>query len=356
MYNKNIFFSGELPPDSLNGIAYSNAILVKYLKQNNTIIIDKEVVDLKFHHKFSLVKTLNLLYRLINVIKNSYKLFFNYFYIVFSNSLVGAIKTLLIIYSFKLFNKKAIVIVHIHRGDLDKQIKKSNIFKFIFKLILVTSNKLIVLSDKLKYNILYEFQFKGEVICLENTVFNETKLPKKNQNSSTLNCIYISNYIEEKGILVLLNTFKNLDNNYKLACYGSFTDETLKETIFSYKSENITINGPIYDHDKFIALSNSDLLILPSYNEGKPLILLESMMLGTPFIATKVGYIDEMVESSYPFLLDNVSIDNLEKLVRKYFSLPIVQKNYLINSLINRYNLKYSNNIYLKKINEIFND
>ena len=128
------------------------------------------------------------------------------------------------------------------------------------------------------------------------------------------------------------------------------------QAIFSYKSENLTINGPIYDHDKFIALSNSDLLILPSYNEGKPLILLESMMLGTPFIATKVGYIDEMVESSYPFLLDNVSIDNLEKLVRKYFSLPIVQKNYLINSLINRYNLKYSNNIYLKKINEIFND
>ena len=355
MPNSLIFFSGELPPDSLNGISYSNASLIKHLERNNTIIIDKEIVDLKYHNKFSLVKTFYFVNRLINVIKNSYRNKFNFLYLVFSNSLLGAIKTLLIIYSYKLFNKKSIVIVHIHRGDLEDKIQKSNSYKLIFKFLLFTSNKLIVLSDQLKDFILSNFQFKNEIICLENTVFNEIKLPKKYYDSDVLNCVYISNYIEEKGILILLDAFKNLGHNYKLNCYGSFTSESLKEIIITYESENIKINGPIYDYEKFITISNSDLLILPSYNEGKPLVLLESMMLGTPFIATRVGYIDEMV-TEYPFLLEKLNVDNLADLIKKYYALPILEKNLLSSSLLNKYKLKYSNNIYFEKVKEIFND
>jgi glycosyltransferase involved in cell wall biosynthesis len=355
MTNNYIFFSGELPPDSLNGIAYSNACLIKHLENSFNVIINREFVDLKDHKKVSITKIFNFLDRLINIIKISYKKKFKFFYIVFSNSLPGVIKTLLIIYSFKLFNKKTTVIVHLHRGDLEKKIDDSYFFKLLFKLVMFNCNKLIVLSDKIKEFILSRFQFNNEIYCLDNTVFNEVKIKKKEINSNILNCIYISNYIEEKGVLILLEAFKILGNNFKLNCFGSFTDEALKEIILKFESQNITINGPIYDNDKYIKISNSDLLILPSFNEGKPIVLLESMMLGTPFISSKVGYINELVETEYPYLLDKVEVEYLVQLIKNYSLLPILERNLLSNNLINRYDSKFSNNIYFENINKIFN-
>ena len=354
--NSYIFFSGELSPESLNGISFSNANLIKYLEQKHTIIINKEIVDFKYHNKFSAIKFIYFLRRLLNVIKKSNSFIFNFFYIVFSNSLFGSIKTLLIIYSFKLFNKKSVVVVHIHRSDLVNVVKKNISNKLIFKLVLFSCDRLIVLSNDLKDFIELTFYFQKKIFCLENTVFNEVFLPKKIKNLKILNCIFISNYIEEKGILVLLEAFKNLGNNFKLNCYGSFTDELLREKIVQFKSENITINGPIYGLDKFTTISNCDLLILPSFNEGKPLVLLESMMLGTPFITSKVGYIKEMVEVDYPFLLDTIDVESIIQLIENYFSLKISDKEFLSKSLMIRYNKYFSNKIYFENIKKIFND
>jgi glycosyltransferase involved in cell wall biosynthesis len=351
---KYIFFSGELPPESINGIAYSNASLVQYLSKKNSLIIDKEIVNIKYHKKFSFRKLMNFVQRIIFVSKNSYFKKFDYFYIVFSNSLQGSIKTLFIIYTFKLFNKKSKIIVHIHRGDLEENFKKIPLLKLIFKQILYASNKIIVLSNQLSNYINSTFHNKCDIFCLENTVFNETNISKQNQDNDVVNCIFISNYIEEKGILILLEAFKKLGFNYKLNCYGCFSDNSLKEIIINYQSDNIIINGPIYDLDKFKKISNSDLLILPSFNEGKPIILLESMMLGTPFIASKVGYINEIIDSDYPYLLDKINIDNIVKLVKSFSKLSFSEKKSLSNCLINRYNSKYSNKIYFDKINEIF--
>jgi glycosyltransferase involved in cell wall biosynthesis len=354
--NRGIFFSGELPPNSLNGISYSNANLLKYLANYYSIVIDQEIVDLKYYNTFSLIKLINFLRRIINVLINSYKRKFNFFYIVFSNSLFGAIKTILIIYSFKLFNNRAKIIVHIHRGDLEKQLKKSKYFKFVFKLVLNQCNKLIVLSQQSSNYIKTTFPGKYIIISLENTVFNEVHILKNNNYTDRLNCIFISNYIEEKGILLLLESFKKLGNNYILNCYGSFTNELLKDKILQYESDNIKINGPIYDYEKFLTISKSDLLILPSFNEGKPIILLESMMLGTPFIASRVGYINEMVDLKYPLLLENINIESIITLVKSYSTLNNDKKKYLSESLMNRYNLMYNNNIYYENINNIFND
>ena len=354
--NSTIFFSGELPPESLNGVSYSNASLIKHLKKTHTVIIDKEFVDLKYHKKISLFKAFSFSRRLLNVFKKSYRTNFNFFYIVFSNSLFGAIKTLLIIYTFKLFNLKSKVIIHVHRGDLDKNIKKSFLFKLIFCQLLKTCYKLIVLSNSLADFISTNLSYKKTIVCLENTVFDEVKIEKFKYSSETISCIYISNYIEEKGILVLLDSFSDLGSNFKLNCYGCFSDETLKENILKYESDNIRINGPIYDYEKFSIISKSDLLILPSYNEGKPIVLLESMMLGTPFIASNVGYIKELVNSTYPFLLDKIEKDSLTKMIKKFASLSSSEKNLLSKFLSERYTDKYCNNIYFEKINQIFND
>ena len=58
-------------------------------------------------------------------------------------------------------------------------------------------------------------------------------------------------------------------------------------------------------------LSDSDVFILPSYNEGLPIALLEAMAWELPAITTPVGGIPEIVEPNNGFLVDPGNIEQI---------------------------------------------
>jgi len=47
--------------------------------------------------------------------------------------------------------------------------------------------------------------------------------------------------------------------------------------------------GPLLDHTKRDAFAAADLFILPSYSEGVPIVILESLAAGIPVIATNAS-------------------------------------------------------------------
>jgi glycosyltransferase involved in cell wall biosynthesis len=61
--------------------------------------------------------------------------------------------------------------------------------------------------------------------------------------------------------------------------------------------------GPVRGADKMTLLRWADVLALPSYSEGLPYALLESMAAGVPAIATRVGAIPEVVADGVNGLL-----------------------------------------------------
>ena len=61
--------------------------------------------------------------------------------------------------------------------------------------------------------------------------------------------------------------------------------------------------GPVRGADKMALFSWADVLALPSYSEGLPYALLESMAAGVPAIATRVGAIPEVVADGVNGLL-----------------------------------------------------
>ncbi len=357
---KKLLFSGELPPRSTHGVSISNETNVRFLKDIFDVIIDQEYVDLKFHRKFNIEKIRNFIYRLNRVIRLSLNNNFDFFYIIFSASKLGALKSLMIIISFRLFNFSSICVVHIHRGDLKNFVDNGKFNKLIFYLVIKTTHRLIVLSESTKKYIEYEFKKSSNVFVLPNTVSDEYVFDDKKEsfidNRKIIKFIYISNYIEEKGILLLLETFKQLDCNYQLNCFGNFSDLNLKEKVLSFSSKSIIINGPIIGEDKYEAIYNSDALILPSYNEGKPLILLEAMFVGIPFIAPNVGYIKEMVFDNYSFIYDENTSENLLDMINKFSAITIDERTKIRESLKEHYFKNYSNAKHKNKLYQIFND
>ena len=104
-----------------------------------------------------------------------------------------------------------------------------------------------------------------------------------NTSSAELNKIkllYVGRIKVEKGIYSLLKIIKNFKKDISLSIVGMEKD--VKKTI---KQENVNILEIETSEDKLIELyDNHDIFILPSFTEGHPQVLLESLARSRPVI------------------------------------------------------------------------
>ena len=141
---------------------------------------------------------------------------------------------------------------------------------------------------------------------------------------------------------------------------GEFTKE-LKQTVEENgMSDFVFFDGPIYsDEKKAECYLNSDIYILPTYHEGFPRTLYESMIFGTPVITTFVGGIPALMKDGVnckriePHSVDSI-VDSLSFAIENYDIMgrmarngtemvsKIVDRNrpthaYYLDHIINRY-------------------
>ena len=177
---------------------------------------------------------------------------------------------------------------------------------------------------------------------LKNTCFENFNV---RYNSEEGKFLFLSNYFKEKGIIDAIEVFNKLDNK-SLVCFGN--GKIPKEVRIN---KNIIINDSLHGKEKFMAYSNCDALIFPSWNEGFPLTILESMSIGTPIICSKVGYIEKILGSNYPLFFKP---RNTIKLKEKIIEFEQMDKKKISKYLINRYNKHFHKSIFKKSLYEIF--
>ncbi len=107
--------------------------------------------------------------------------------------------------------------------------------------------------------------------------------------------VFISHVIREKGIDEIIEVIKKLDKHYIVDIYGPILDNKYtKEYFIKY---NVSYKGAL-ESDKVIEkLNQYDVVLLPSYKEGYPGIVIESYSLGMPVITTSLPAIKEIVDS-----------------------------------------------------------
>jgi glycosyltransferase involved in cell wall biosynthesis len=348
---RKLLFFGELPPGSIHGIAISNRMNLDLLGKYYKIDIIEEISDLSDHDKTTARKFIRAIKNNFRILIKSARLQYDYFYLVFSLSTFGSFKTLFAIINFRIFNRGKVVL-HIHRGDFFSRFQKKKINRFITKLIVRLTHKFIVLSETQKKE--FDDFFNKKCYVLNNAVEVEIKPEIKQQNHTSF--IYVSNYLIDKGIIDLLEVFSQVTRqNAKvtLNTFGSFSDKKLKETIFNYSSANIRINEAISGIDKFNQIANSSCLILPSWNEGQPIVLLEAMSVGTPVISTSVGLIPEILGDNYPYLYTAGDRNSLKMKIIEFIENE--DSNIISEELLSRYNRLFSKQQHAESLFKIFN-
>lgn len=103
---------------------------------------------------------------------------------------------------------------------------------------------------------------------------------------------------EEKGMDILIDAMPRILREFPSLTLVIAGDGPLKEALYR-KTCNRGVDARVrflgYRRDIERLLTGLDLLVMPSWTEGFPLVLLEAMAAGVPVVATKVGGIPEIV-------------------------------------------------------------
>lgn len=192
------------------------------------------------------------------------------------------------------------VILHEHAADFIEFYQNSNDKTGISK----TLNKcdcLIVLSESWKEYFSSIGVDKNKIHVLNNIVSpqNFKDMPRKDNK---LHLMFMGEISKRKGGFDLLQAISDNKEYFKdkllLRMGGNEVDGDIKTFIRENQLEEfVSYEGWIAGNKKTECLNWEDVYILPSYNEGLPIAILEAMSYKRPIISTPVGGIPEIVKT-----------------------------------------------------------
>jgi glycosyltransferase involved in cell wall biosynthesis len=197
----------------------------------------------------------------------------------------------------KLFNVP--VIVHVHGSSFkDFYARLSEGQKKYCRFILNRCDKLIVLSKEW-YQYFSSLIPKDKVQVLYNGVTKSGFTLQKKNNDIPI-ALFMGRLGQRKGTYDLIEAIKLLKEKGikgKFLLAGDGEEEEVNKLIKKYNlQEYVETLGWINGDQKKSLLEISDLLVLPSYNEGLPMAILEAMDYGLPIVSTPVGGIPEVIK------------------------------------------------------------
>lgn len=194
------------------------------------------------------------------------------------------------------------VVLHIHYSEIKKILFNKKILdKFLCRLINKNVSSIVTMSkstcqDFINFGIQAEkVTYIHNFYCLESNKVTHT------YHTNFANFIFIGSLDKRKGILDILEALYEINNdNYSLSICGLFINDQIKDLFYKkikeYQLEDkVKYLGYLDDGKKQQVYSESDCLILPSYEEGLPLVILESLAMGLDIICSPVGSIPDII-------------------------------------------------------------
>lgn len=218
------------------------------------------------------------------------------------------------------------VVMHCHGAEFaefSKHVGEENIGNALNQY-----DHVIVLSDY------WEDYFKNTLHCKNVTIVPNIVVPLK--PSSMPKCdgthpftfLFLAAINDRKGIWDLLQACTKLHDadghGWRMIVAGAGDDKRLVQTIDQLGLEDkVEFVGWISGEKKSEIFAETNALILPSYNEGLPLTIIESLSLARGVITTPVGGIAEVIHDEVTGLMVTPGdVDGIAKAMQRYIDNP----------------------------------
>lgn len=210
------------------------------------------------------------------------------------------------------------VVLHVHGGVFITKGTQNKLYRRIILRLFRRATQVLVLSD-LEQKILNEQFGCTNSLVLPNSldvrVYNSI-VPKQWNESPRI--LFLGRIEKNKGIVELVEALKNLpteiDFKFIVCGKGPLLEYCIEKCSIAL-GDKFEYRGVVSGKEKIKIIKESAVFVLPSYFEGLPMALLETMADGVVPVVTKVGSMKQIIQHRENGLL--VSKQNAEDLSEK---------------------------------------
>ena len=233
---------------------------------------------------------------------------------------LALLKDLLIIRVLRLMGRKQRIVLHIHFAEMEKIMPRQRpLVRWMLNTMKNHIDHLVFLSAQTRD----EFVQAGIACEKTSVIYNfhdgmadQQEVKRKIQsaaNKDRLDLLFMGSIDQRKGILDLLSAMEACPDHCVLHICGVCNDDSIKA---AYEEKVKSLGARVIEHgfvsgaEKERLLAQADCVVLPSYGEGFPLVLIEAMAKGCACITTPVGAVPEFFrapDNGYLFDAGNVA-------------------------------------------------
>ena len=224
---------------------------------------------------------------------------------------------------FLTFQKSKIVVTA--HGWIPDRLKLMKLYEYLYVQSIKRSDKIVAVSNQVKEILIKHNVDPDRVAVIHNGIEVSDSVVVQKPLLNKKRFIFLGRFIEEKGVIFLLNAVERLHlkfpGSFDLSIYGEGPLlSQIEETVAHKKLSNISIHGFVQPDEVIKLLNKHDIFLISSVQEGFPYTLLEALSAGLTVISTDVGGIKEALHDCHNGFLvpakdENKLVQVMEKMI-----------------------------------------
>lgn len=193
------------------------------------------------------------------------------------------------------------VLLHLHAAQIVRfHTQTGPITRKILRTMFLSANHCVVLGETWRQWVIETFGVRPEnVTVVYNGVPATTQERRSRADHGTFELLFVGNLLERKGVKDLLLALASpalRDRKLRLTMAGGGAVEHFQAMAAELNiADRVVFTGWVSQADARHLMVDADTLILPAYDEGLPLVILEALASRTSVICTPVGSIPEVL-------------------------------------------------------------
>lgn len=193
------------------------------------------------------------------------------------------------------------VLLHLHAAQIVQFHGSMNaVGRLLLRRMFRSADHCVVLGEVWRRWVMDTFKLRpGRISVVYNGVPATRAVARTRPNDGVFRLLFVGNLLERKGVKDLLQAFASpalRSRHIQLTMAGGGPVETYRRMAGDLGiGDRVTFTGWVSQDEARSLMVNADALILPAYDEGLPLVILEALASRTPVICTPVGSIPEVL-------------------------------------------------------------